>query len=1157
MKNALAVALGAAALAISPLSPIDAQQGAASGACRISGRATSATTPLPGVTVIVQSDGAVKSATSTDPDGTYHVILPAGTYRLSAELTGFARIERDLSITDTSCAQTVDLQLALAPRQPTAQSASRGTGPAPAATTAAAGRSDQPVTLANGRGGAPGANGTTAGRGQRFETLAVQTQAGAAAGLEVNPPEREAEAAALLLPPGFSTEGPTQAVAITGNMASLDRGMLNDRLEAIGRGEFDPVTGEFAQGFAPGGQGGFGGGFGGPGGPGGFGGRGGPGGPGGPGGGRGGPGGPGGFALGGRGGRQNTYSFTGNYTFGGSVLDSAPYQLHPDSPVTQRPYTRNTFGGTVGGPVKIRHLYDGTRRTNFMLTYSGNHGANLFDQYATVPTEAMRAGDFSSAGVAIVIPATGQPFAGNQIPASQMSATALALLPYIPSPNLTGTNRNFHYVTTTSSATDNINLRVTQNFTPNVAGRGGRGGAGGGGGRGFGGPSGRGGGRGAQQGTSVSMTAQVQYRRNDNDQTNVFPTLGGTSTGSSLAVPVTLNIVHKRILHNITVNFSRTRSSSFNRYAFVNDVTGAAGIAGVSTDPFDWGLPQLSFSSLSSLRDVTPSRRTDSRLTMGYGWTHPSQKHTLRAGGDFRLDNTNSQTDSNANGAFVFTGLYSAGGTSTIRAGGLDFADFLLGLPQEASLQYGPGDVKLRGKSLSAYLQDDWRKSATLTFNLGVRYELLWPYVEQNGQMVNLDVNSNFTAAVPVLSGATGPFSGKFTKGLIDLDTNNVAPRVGFAWRIKPGTILRGGYGISYNSGSYSTIARQLVGQPPFAVTNTSIGVAGSPLLFSDPFIAALPDETTNTYGVDSTYGLGLVQTWNTDLSRDFRQAWNVSAGYTETRGSSLDIVRAPNRDPNGLRIEGVQPFLWETSEGSSILHAGSFRLRRRPVKGIGFGASYTLARSRDNASSLGGGGTVVAQNDQDLNAEWGLSSFDRRHQLTADTSIELPFGPNRPWLKGGGLWAGLLRDWRLTTTYTWQSGTPLTARVLASVSDVLRGTNGTLRADYNGERIQLAGPTIDQFFNTSAFSVPAPGLFGNSARNLIIGPDSRQLNAQFSRDVRMGGNRSVTLQLNATNLLNMVNYATVDTVVNSPTFGQVLSVRPMRSMQFTMRFRF
>jgi hypothetical protein len=1154
MKNVWAVALGAATLAISPLSPIDAQQGAASGACRISGRATSGATPLPGVTVIVKSDDVVKGATSTDLDGTYHVNVPAGTYHLSAELTGFAHVDRDLSVSDSACAQTVDLQLALAPRQPVARPAAPAGQTAAANTNGAGGRSDQPTTTAGGRGAASGANGAAGGRGQRFETLAVQTQAGAAAGLEVNPPDREAEGAALLLPPGFSTEGPTQAVAISGNMASLDRGMLNDRLEAIGRGEFDPATGEFAQGFGPG-TGGFGG-PGGPGGPGGFGGRGGPGGFGGEGG-RGGPGGPGGFVLGGRGGRQNTYSFASNYTFGGSVLDSAPYQLHPDSPVTKQPYTHNAFGGTVGGPVKLGHLYDGTRRTNFMVTYSGNHGANLFDQYATVPTAAMRAGDFSSSGVTVVNPATGQPFDGNQIPSGSLSPTALTLLQYIPAPNLTGTSRNFHYVTTTSSASDNVNVRVTHNFTPNVAGRGGRGGPGAGGAGGFGGGAGARGGRGVQQGTGVTMTAQMQYRRNDNDQTDVFPSLGGTNTGSSLSVPLSLNIVHKRILHNVTVNFSRTQSSSFNKFAFVNDVAGAAGIAGVSTDPFDWGVPQLSFSSLSSLHDVTPSRRTDSRLSLGYGWTRPSQKHTLRAGADVRLDNTSSQTDSNPNGAFVFTGLYAAGGASTIGGSGLDFADFLLGLPQQASLQYGPGDVKLRGKSLNLYLQDDWRHSSKLTLNIGVRYELLWPYFEQNGHMTNLDVNSNFTAAAPVVSGQTGPFSGTFPKALIDLDSNNVAPRVGFAWRIKPGNLLRGGYGVSYNSGTYSTIARQLVGQPPFAVTNTSIGVAGSPLFFNDPFLAAQPNETTNTYGVDPNYGLGLVQTWNTDFSRDFHQAWNVSAGYTETRGSSLDIVRAPNRDPNGLRIDGVQPFLWETSEGSSVLHAASFRARRRPVKGIGFGGSYTLARSRDNASSLGGGGTVVAQNDQDLNAEWGLSSFDRRYQLTADTSIELPFGPNRQWLNGGGTWAAILRDWRLTTTFTWQSGTPLTARVLSSVSDVLRGTNGTLRADYNGEKIQLAGPTIDGFFNTAAFSVPAAGLFGNSARNLIIGPGSRLLNAQFARDIRMGGNRAITLQVNATNLLDTVNYATVDTVVNSPTFGQVLSVRPMRSATFTMRLRF
>jgi hypothetical protein len=150
-----------------------------------------------------------------------------------------------------------------------------------------------------------------------------------------------------------------------------------------------------------------------------------------------------------------------------------------------------------------------------------------------------------------------------------------------------------------------------------------------------------------------------------------------------------------------------------------------------------------------------------------------------------------------------------------------------------------------------------------------------------------------------------------------------------------------------------------------------------------------------------------------------------------------------------------------------------------------------------------------------------------------------------------------MLGHWRGSMNVTWQSGTPLTPRVQAAPGDVARGTNGSLRADYLGGPIQVAGPTIDRFFNTAAFAVPAAGTFGSASRNLIIGPGSKQLNAQFSRDVRMGGNRAVTVQLNATNLLNLVNYAGIDTVVNSPTFGQVLSVRPMRSMTFNLRFRF
>ena len=1124
----LAFGLTAAVLLMPSL---DARQAVPAGMCRVDGKATSGTTPLPGVSLIFKTGETAAAATSTEADGRYQAVMKPGTYHLSVTFSGFATVERELTLEGPSCGQTIDLQLTLLPR--TARTAAAGPRPTPAA---------------GGRGGTGS---------QPFEAVAVRQQAAGALVTE-SAAEREAEesAARQLLPPGFSNEAPSQAVTFTGNAASLDRGMLGERFEAMGRGEFDPASGELPPGFGiPGGPAGFGGpggfaGRGGPGGPGGPGGRGGPGGPGG----RGGPGGPGGrgdFVLGGRGGRQNAYNATANYTFGGSVLDAAPYQLRADSRAGRAPYNRQNFGGTVGGPLKIKGIYDGTRKTTFTLTYNGNRGDELFDQYATVPTLLMRAGNFATATTPLIDPRTGQPLPGNQIPVDAMSSAARALLQYIPAPNLPGITQNYHYTTTTDSVGVTFSGRITHNFTPGAGGRaGGRGGFGG-----RGGPGGRGGR--ANQGTSVLLNAQVQYRRSDNERVNVFPTLGGQNDSSSLAVPISLNIAHRRTLHSMSLNISRTSSSSVNRYANVVDVAGDAGIKGVSTDPFDWGVPDLSFSSLSSVRDLDPSRRTDRRIVTAYTWMRPFARHTLRLGGDYRWDTSNNRTDPNARGGFVFTGLYTGGATANARGDGLDFADFLFGLPQQASLQYGPGNVELHGRSMSLFAQDDWRKTNTLTFNLGVRYELLWPFTEDHRQMVNLDATPDFSAVAPVEPGGTGPYTGGFPTALISADTNNIAPRVGFAWRFKPGTILRGGYGLSFNAGAYSNIARQMVGQPPFATTSTATGNRSEILSLTDPLATAAADETTNNYGVQRDYALGTVRTVNADLSRDLRQVWNIGAGYTYTLGSSLDILRAPNRDPDGLRIEGVQPFIWESSEGSSVLHAGTFRLRRRPVKGIGGGVAYTLARSRDNASSIGGGASVVAQDDRNLAAEWGLSSFDRRHQLTGDVSVELPFGENKPWLNHGGFWAVLFENWRASSTLTWQSGTPLTPRVTGAATDIAQGTNGTLRANYDGSAIQVHDPTIDLFFNTATFTIPPVGTFGTAGRNIIIGPGSRQLNAQFSRDVRMGRTRALTIQLNATNLLNMVNYQSIDTIVNSPTFGQVLSVRPLRSMQLVFRYRF
>lgn len=1148
--------IGAAALAVlvGTTTFVLAQAPRPSAMCLVSGRVSNGTTPLPGVSLMASRDGMVVSATASDVAGNYRLRLPAGDYRITADLPAFAPFEQNVSLAESSsgsapageCARTLDVQLLLR---------SRVQSTTPSATTATAQAAPRPE--GRGRGAAQGA-----GAQARFSQLQVVQAETAGAAETSSTTIDDADPATRLLPPGFSTNADTNVVAVTGDAASLDRGQLRDRLEALGRGEFDGAGFQRPDGFdtqgRAGGFGQFGGGFaqggpgGGPGGPGPGGGGGGGRGFGGGGGGRGGgaPGGGRGAFLG-RGRGQNPVQGSATYTFGGSALNAAPYPLRANTQNNPE-YTQQQFGATVGGPLRLPG-YDGSR-TTFFFNYNGGRANNLFDQYATVPTAAVRAGDFG-AGATVIDPSTGLAFANGRIPANRIDPGALALLQYIPLPNLPGTAQNFRRTTTALNASDGFSARVTHNFSSAAAQRGGgRGGRGGGGG--FGGRGGGGRGRGVT-GTAVVLNAQVQYRRNDSDAVNVFPTLGGTNRNSSVSAPIQVNVLHGRAIHNIQATVTRTSSESQNGFAGVTNVAALAGITGVSTDPFDWGAPSLSFSTFTGLRDLAPSQRSDRRVQLGYTMTRPFNRHSFRIGGDVRLDASSGRTDANANGSFVFTGLYSADGAQVARGTGLDFADFLLGRPQQATVQFGPGNVNLRGQAYSLFAQDDWRARGNLTFNLGVRYEIVRPFTEANGHMVNLDVANGFTAAAPVIAGGTGLFTGGFPAALINDDLNNVAPRVGVAWRASPRLIVRAGYGLSFNNGSYATIARQLVAQPPFAVTDTSIGTVVAPIILADPFASIGGPTTTNNYGVDKNYQLGVIHTWNVDITRSVGRLWQVGAGYTGTRGHDLDVIRAPNRGPDGLRIADVEPFLWQTAEGDSILHAGTFRLRRQPTRGIGGTITYTIARSIDDASNIGGGARVVAQNDLDLEAERGLSSFDRRHLLTGDLTFELPFGPNRRWLNKDGAVAGVLRDWSLSANVTAESGTPFTARLVGATTDVARGTNGTLRANYTGADIALANPTLFRFFNTDAFTAPPSGTFGDAGRNTIIGPGQHFLNAAIGRDVRLSGNRVVSVRIEANNVLNTVRYGAIDTVVNSPTFGQVISVQPMRTVQLNLRFRY
>ena len=1077
-------------------------------ACVVAGTITSSRLPLPGVVVtLVDADGRTLDSSSSAPDGTYALTLPSasGAYALNATLVAFAPVSRNVTVDPGVCGQRVDLAMTLASRTPQARQPSvpAATSRTPLAARGVAGR---------GQAAAPG------GRPQQFQSLELLAdQAGLARSDEGNGNTTDA-AAQVLLPPGFSLDSSTESVTSIGS-AQATAGFFGPN----GPGDF---AGRFGNGFGDAASGGPGG----TNGPGGF------GGPGGFAGGRGGfgPGGPGGPF--GRGGRGNQIRGSVFQSFDTSSLDTAPYALNGQT--TKPDYLQQRFGATLGGPLVIGKLID-SPRTFFFLNYTGNHSRNPFDAYSTVPSLAERGGDLSALGP-VVDSATGQPFANNQIPAGRIDPAARALLNLIPSPNQDGDRQNFHSVTTTTSQLDDINVRFVRTFgaVPQRGQGGGRGGQGGGrGGGGRGGPGGRAG--------VSNLNVSIHYRHAKNTASNPFPTLGSTSTTSAWDVPVNYSFTKAGMTHSLRFGFNRQHAETQNLFGGVLDVAGAAGLLGVSSDPFDWGSPNLSFSTFTSVRDTNPSLRNDRTLSVGDTIVKTRGRHTVRFGGDYRDIHADSQTDANARGSFVFTGLYS----------GVDFGDFLLGLPQQATVQYGPGLERFRSRSSDLFAQDDWRATDKLTVNAGVRYEYFSPISEADNRLVTLDAAPGFTAAVPVVAGETGPFSGALPDTIVRPFRRGFAPRVGIAWRAKPGTVVRAGYGINYNASVYQTIAQQLAGQPPFAVTDT---VLGSPrtLLPLETALLTAQSGTTNSYAVDPNYRLGYVQMWNLDLQRDLSRTVQLGIGYTGTKGSNLDILRAPNRGPSGLSIAGVAPFIWESSEGESIMHSLTLRLRKRLTKGVALGGTYTLSRSIDDASSIGGAGGTVAQNDQDLAAERGLSSFDQRHRFSGDFTYELPFGANKPWLNSGKA-ASLFGDWQLNGTVQLASGTPFTARVLGNIQDVARGTNGTLRANYNGAPLDLSDPTALVFFNTAAFSIPAPGTFGNAGRNTIIGPGTSVMNLGVTRNFNWGQTRGLSVQVLASNVFNDVQFASIDTNVNSPTFGRVTAFRPMRRLQIQTRLRF
>ncbi len=1082
----------------------------------LSGRVTSGGRPLPGAVVTARS-GTVTQSTSTGEDGTFSLQLgspPAGTppgaaagaVQIEVTLFGFRPLRQTLSAPDAAKPLQLSMELAT------------------------------PRTQNRAAAGAQTPDWLQSLNGQGTESLNTTVAAPASAA-----------------PEGAET---ADSVLVQGSMQQAAADMSGF---PGGPGGFGPGMG----GQGPGGGPGFGGGPGG-GGPGG--GGGGFGGGGGGGGRGGGGGGYGGGGFGGGGGRpdfanmspedrqkliaqlrarrgasgpavfgNNTtnraqqYRGSAFWSYSNSALDASPYALN-GAPVVKPSFYNTGYGASIGGPLPLPgKLASGSF---FFINYTGNRGANAHSQFGIVPTEAQRNGDFSSTlvpqtqqTVALFDPTTKAPIAGNILPAAEISSIAGGLLPFIPLPNQPGETQNYRLVSTTPQDTDALNTRINKSAHNN----------------------------------RFDFMLNYQRRSGYNLQPFGFKDItSGYGMNSSLAYNRTFT---PHLVLTLTSRYNLNRSDTTPYFANGADISGQLGIEGASTNPLNYGPPNLSFTNFTGLSDANPTLRRVETLTESGGLRYTRGAHAFYMGFDYTRNIWDLLLEQNARGTLFFGGSATAeiGPNGYAVAGtGFDFADFLLGAVQQSTLRSGGYDTYPRSNVMDGYFQDAWNVRKNLTVNLGVRYDYAAPFTEKYGRMANLDIAPGFTAVAPVQPGQPG-----VPEGMVNPDYNKFSPRLGLAYRpgFKRRTVIRAGFSLFYDNTVYNRIPGWLTAQPPFAESSTFTSAAGNVLTLSDPFTGPANVTITNSYAVDKYLRTPYATTWNFSFEHELPGSLVSSVTYLGTKGTHLLDGIWPNvlssSATGSAVISNATGFTYYEGVGNSTFNALQLRLNRRLRRDLQYTAYYQWAKAIDDATTIGGAGNTLIQNPDDIAADRGLSSFDHRQTFTFSTLATSPFGPRGLYMKRGDTFlARLLSDYSATANLTLQTGAPLTATVLGTSADISgTGAVGSTRADATGLPIN-AGPGP---FNLLAFTVPAPGQYGTAGRGTIPGPGMISLNATFGRTIYFGesARRTLDFRLSANDVLNHVNINSWGTVVNSASYGLPVAAGSMRTLSLIVRMRF
>jgi hypothetical protein len=850
-------------------------------------------------------------------------------------------------------------------------------------------------------------------------------------------------------------------------------------------------------------------------------------------------------------------SKSGTNDYHGSIWEyhqDAALQARAFGATSTPPLTYNLGGVTFGGPVVIPHVYDGKNKTFVFAEFQMIRDRGSSTGFFTVPTAAEWGGNLSAIPVQLYNPfdidtatQTRLPFLNNQIPSNLLSPIQQRFKQFVPLPNVANAAYGiYNYVHNPTSITDDTQylLRVDQALPRN--------------GRMF-----------------------VKYFRDHvNSQAQGITPLVGYATplrGQTGSVEWDQPLAQNK-LNTLRLAFFRS-VTDYGSNPTSQDIMGLLGFHNYNPAPPYWGVPTISVGGLtlpSSLLFTTHRLTTRWGLHENYSWVHG--RHTMDFGGLFQPSQWPQKNGTYPRGYQVYDGGYTrqsptSGGTP------IGMADFLLGAFSSARGNPDGYQPFLRTTYYSWYAQDKIQATRKLSLTLGLRWDWWSPPVERYNRWVGFDQNTDqivFALADPFTwqTDHTTLSNWPGGRGMFEnWKKKNYSPRIGLAYLLTPKTTIRAGFGSYYSQGManfqiFSTFGN---GGPPFSnsssVTNDP-GLLTPTMLDTSLFPGPGPIGTINPLAGLSTPDFHAPQSYmeqaTFSVERELGANILLSAGYNGNFGRHLmnggtDLNQATPLDPsNPLPLSARIPFpnygyiFMQSNRGTSSYNAMYLHFQKHYSNGVDLIASYTWGKSLDQFTSNGAGS--AAQNAHCERCDNGYSDFDRRHYFSLGYIWELPFGPKRRFV-GQGVGSHILGNWQLSGITQFESGTPASPSMPGSWPNV--GPISIARSDRvcNGK---LSHPTMQKFFDTSCFPEPAPNTFGNSGRNVIIGPGAQLWDMSLARQFKIRERFQLSARGEFYSVFNHQNWTFPDTsATDGPYFGEIFGKSGPRTIQISLKLKF